>query len=64
MDIAFSVIVHWLGIVEDFIEEKLLEDDKFPHLCSWIINFTNVPAISESLPDRDKMLALLKRRRE
>lgn len=60
LDIAFGSVVHWLGITEDIIEVKLLEAEKFPRLHSWINNFREVPVIRDSLPNREKMLALFK----
>ncbi|XWS13540.1 hypothetical protein CRYUN_Cryun36dG0045400 [Craigia yunnanensis] len=64
VDMAFGAVAHWLGVIEDVAGLKIFEQHKFPRLNSWIQNFKEVPIIKENLPDRDKMLALLKRRRE
>ncbi|KAK7243051.1 hypothetical protein RIF29_37835 [Crotalaria pallida] len=60
VDIAFGALIHWLEIMEEVIEVKLLEDDKFPRLRSWITNFREVTAISENLPDSEKLLPTFK----
>ncbi|KAK8585619.1 hypothetical protein V6N13_050594 [Hibiscus sabdariffa] len=64
VDIAFCSVAHWLGVIEEFAGLKILEPHRFPKLSSWIQNFKSVPVIKENLPHRDKMIALLKRRRE
>ncbi|KAG4157006.1 hypothetical protein ERO13_D02G034400v2 [Gossypium hirsutum] len=64
VDIAFCSVAHWLGVIEDFAGLKIFEPHKFPRLNSWIQNFKSVPVIKDNLPDTDKMLVLLKRRRE
>ncbi|KAE8702848.1 putative glutathione s-transferase [Hibiscus syriacus] len=64
VDIAFCSVAHWLGVIEEFSGLKVLEPHKLPKLSSWIQNFKSVPLIKENLPDRAKMIAMLKRRRE
>ncbi|MBA0797548.1 hypothetical protein Gohar_008232 [Gossypium harknessii] len=64
VDIAFCMVAHWLGLIEDFAGLKIFEPHKFPLVSSWIQIFKSVPVIKDNLPDIDKMLALLKRRRE
>ncbi|XVF29221.1 hypothetical protein REPUB_Repub15cG0102200 [Reevesia pubescens] len=64
VDIAFGVVAHWLGVIEEVAGLKIFEANKFPRLNSWIQNFKEVPVIKENLPDRGKMFALLKHRRE
>ncbi|MFQ6658949.1 hypothetical protein Gotur_028022 [Gossypium turneri] len=64
VDIAFCSVAHWLGVIEDFAGLKIFEPHKFPRLNSWIQNFKSVPVIKGNLLDTDKMLVLLKRRRE
>ncbi|XP_017974274.1 PREDICTED: glutathione transferase GST 23 [Theobroma cacao] len=64
VDMAFGAVAHWLGVIEDAAGLKIFEAHKFPRLQSWIQNFKEVPIIKENLTDRDKMFALLKRRRE
>ncbi|KAA8527854.1 hypothetical protein F0562_035277 [Nyssa sinensis] len=64
VDIAFGAIAHWLGVTEDIVGVKLLDANSFPRLHAWTISFKEEPVIRENLPDRDKIFANLKRRRE
>uniref|UniRef100_A0A5B7AU39 Probable glutathione S-transferase n=1 Tax=Davidia involucrata TaxID=16924 RepID=A0A5B7AU39_DAVIN len=64
VDIAFGDVAHWLGVGEDILGVKLLEADSFPRLHAWIQNFKEEPVIRENLPDRNKIFAYVKRRRE
>ncbi|XP_043696297.1 probable glutathione S-transferase [Telopea speciosissima] len=63
-DLAFGGLTHWLGVMEDIVEVKLVEPHSFPRLHAWIHNFKQVPFIRDNLPDRDQMFLLFKRRRE
>nr|DAD20130.1 TPA_asm: hypothetical protein HUJ06_021593 [Nelumbo nucifera] len=63
-DLAFFVVVHWLGVIEDVTGVKLLEAHKFPRLVAWIHDFKEVGVIKENLPDPEKMVAFFKRVRE
>lgn len=63
VDIAFGIIAHWLGVLEEIVEVKVLEAHAFPRLHAWKVNFEEVPVIKENLPDRDKMLDYFKKRR-
>ncbi|KAK7268657.1 hypothetical protein RIF29_21362 [Crotalaria pallida] len=60
VDIAFGSIAKFIVTVEDIIQVKALEAEKFPHLHSWFNNFKNVPVISENLPDHEKTVATIK----
>ncbi|XP_020222875.1 probable glutathione S-transferase [Cajanus cajan] len=64
VDIAFGSMVKFITVLEDALEVKILEYEKFPHFHLWYNNFKNVPIIKENLPDQDKMLAFLKFSRE
>ncbi|XVF65012.1 hypothetical protein PTKIN_Ptkin09bG0212500 [Pterospermum kingtungense] len=64
VDMAFSSVAHWLEVIQEVAGVKVFEAQKFPRLNTWIQNFKQVPIIKENLPDRDKMLALLKHRRK
>ncbi|KAA3485486.1 putative glutathione S-transferase [Gossypium australe] len=64
VDLAFSFVAHWLGIVEDVVGLEIFEPHKFPRVNSWIQNFKSIPIIKENLPDADKMSAFLKPGRE
>ncbi|KAK7391582.1 hypothetical protein VNO78_19999 [Psophocarpus tetragonolobus] len=60
VDIAFGSIFEFLVVIEDNLQVKALEEEKFPRLHSWYNNFKNVPVIKENLPDHDKMVTLFK----
>ncbi|TYH82275.1 hypothetical protein E1A91_D02G043400v1 [Gossypium mustelinum] len=64
VDIAFCMVAHWLGVIEDAAGLKVFEPYKFPRVSSWIQNFKSVPVIKDNLPDTDKIVAYLKRRKE
>ncbi|XP_010269621.1 PREDICTED: probable glutathione S-transferase, partial [Nelumbo nucifera] len=64
VDLAFFVVAHWLGVIEDARGVKLLEAQKFPRLDAWIHDFKEVGVIKENLPDPEKMFAFFKRKRE
>ena len=60
VDIAFGTIAHWMGVIEEIVELKLIEAHAFPRLHAWKENFEEVPVIKENLPDSDKMLVYFK----
>ncbi|XP_052483957.1 glutathione transferase GST 23 isoform X7 [Gossypium raimondii] len=64
VDIAFCMVAHWLGAIEDAAWLKVFEPHKFPRVSSWIQNFKSVPVIKDNLPDTDKIVAHLKRLKE
>ncbi|KAG7997170.1 hypothetical protein I3843_01G198800 [Carya illinoinensis] len=61
VDIAFGQIAEWLGVIEEIVGVKLLEDRKFPRLHAWILNFKEVPVIRDNLPDHHDMFVFFKR---
>ncbi|MBA0753732.1 hypothetical protein Gogos_022060 [Gossypium gossypioides] len=64
VDIAFCMVAHWLGAIKDIAGLQVFEPHKFPRVSSWIKNFKSVPVIKDNLPDTDKIVAHLKRRKE
>ncbi|KAK7356497.1 hypothetical protein VNO80_15770 [Phaseolus coccineus] len=64
VDIAFGSIFKFVEVAEDILQVKVLEEEKFPHLCSWYNNFKNIPIIKENLPDHEKMAAFVNTIRE
>ncbi|XP_042488536.1 probable glutathione S-transferase [Macadamia integrifolia] len=63
-DLTYGWIVYWMGVMEEAVGVKLVEEHNFPRLCAWAENFKSVPAIKDNLPDRGKVLAYFKRIRE
>ncbi|GAU38511.1 hypothetical protein TSUD_396280 [Trifolium subterraneum] len=57
VDIAIGSTVKFLVTIENIIELKILDEEKFPHLYSWFNNFKDTPIINENLPDQEKMVA-------
>ncbi|XP_004505976.1 probable glutathione S-transferase [Cicer arietinum] len=60
VDIAFGSAIKFLITIEDIIEVKILDAEKFPHLHSWFNNFKDAPVINENLPDHQKVVAFIK----
>ncbi|KAK7860130.1 glutathione transferase gst 23 [Quercus suber] len=63
-DLAFGWIACLLEITQEAAGVKVLEADIFPRLQAWIKNFNEIPAIKESLRDRNELLAYFKWQRE
>ncbi|KAK7825034.1 glutathione s-transferase u8 [Quercus suber] len=62
LDIAANMISYWLGISEEASgASELLTREKFPKLFNWANEFVSVSAIKESLPPRDKHVAVLRK---
>ncbi|CAL0316776.1 unnamed protein product [Lupinus luteus] len=56
VDLAFGSIINIIETLDDIIQVKVLEADKFPQLLSWFNNFKNIPIINENLPNHEKMV--------
>ncbi|XP_065624285.1 probable glutathione S-transferase [Quercus suber] len=63
-DLAFGWIACLMEILQEAAGVKVLEADSFPRLQAWIKNFNEIPAIKESLRDRNELLTYYKGRRE
>jgi len=63
-DLAFGWIACLLEILQEAAGVKVMEADSFPRLQAWIKNFNEIPAIKESLRDRNELLTYFKWRRE
>uniref|UniRef100_A0A7N2MK78 glutathione transferase n=1 Tax=Quercus lobata TaxID=97700 RepID=A0A7N2MK78_QUELO len=63
-DLAFGWIACLLEITQEAAGVKVLEADSFPRLQAWIKNFNEIPAIKESLRDRNELLTYFKWLRE
>ncbi|KAJ8763966.1 hypothetical protein K2173_003748 [Erythroxylum novogranatense] len=64
VDIAYGGVAYWLDVMEQVGGVKVFEPHKFPRLSSWIRNFKEASVFKDNLPDREKMVAVLKHRRE
>ena len=63
-DLAFGWIACLLEIFQEAAGVKVLEADSFPRLQAWTKNFNKIPAIKESLRDRNELLTYFKWLRE
>ena len=64
VDISYGYLAYWFKNVEEVIGIKVLEPSTLPRLSQWVQNFTEVPVIKETIPERDKLLAYTRRIRE
>ncbi|KAL6616701.1 hypothetical protein ACP70R_038971 [Stipagrostis hirtigluma subsp. patula] len=58
LDIAASGIAHWLPVFEEVASVRLVTDAEYPDLCRWAKEYTSHETIKESLPEREKLLAI------
>ncbi|XP_043721405.1 probable glutathione S-transferase [Telopea speciosissima] len=63
-DLGFGFMAYQWELIEEIVGVKLMEAHSFPRLCAWAENFKTVSVISENLPDRDRLKAHMKWRRE
>ncbi|XP_031261397.1 glutathione S-transferase U8-like [Pistacia vera] len=56
LDVALGWIPHWLTVMEQVGEMKLVDGEKLPLLNEWCHNFIQIPLIKESLPPREKLV--------
>ncbi|KAF8380815.1 hypothetical protein HHK36_028309 [Tetracentron sinense] len=57
VDIALGWTVNLIGILEEIIELKIVDEEKFPLLCAWMQDFADVSIIKDNWPPHDKMIA-------
>jgi glutathione S-transferase len=58
VDIALGSFVNFIK-VQDRLEVKILQTERFPRLHLWFNNFKDVPIIHENTPDEEKWVAFL-----
>ncbi|KAH7549378.1 hypothetical protein JRO89_XS13G0021800 [Xanthoceras sorbifolium] len=56
LDLALGWIPHWLNVMEEVGDLKLVDAEKFPLLQEWTQRFIQVPIIKECLPAREKLV--------
>ncbi|KAG6423275.1 hypothetical protein SASPL_113666 [Salvia splendens] len=64
VDLAFGWMGNLISILEEIIDLKLVDAEKFPLLSAWINKFSDDPVITECWPPRDKMVEKFKVIRE
>ncbi|KAL5994739.1 hypothetical protein ACLOJK_024792 [Asimina triloba] len=56
VDLVVGWIPQWLPVFEEVADMKIFDAHRFPWLARWADSFMEVPAIKESVPDKEKML--------
>ncbi|KAL1562015.1 glutathione transferase [Salvia divinorum] len=64
IDLAFGWMGNLISILEEIIDLKLVDAEKFPLLSAWMNKFSDDPVIKECWPPRDKMVEKFKAMRE
>ncbi|KAF2320285.1 hypothetical protein GH714_026711 [Hevea brasiliensis] len=64
VDLALGWLAYYLGIIEEVIGLKLIDQEKFPLLLQWIQEFSTAPIIQENWPPRDELIAKFDASRE
>lgn len=64
LDLAFGWMGNLISILEEIIDLKLIDKEKFPLLSAWMKNFSDDPVLKECWPPRDKMVEKFKAMRE
>ncbi|KAJ8747571.1 hypothetical protein K2173_014355 [Erythroxylum novogranatense] len=57
VDLALGWLAYYLGIFEEIMGLKLVDQQKFPSLAAWIHEFADHPVIRDAWPPRDKLVA-------
>ncbi|KAI3824686.1 hypothetical protein L1987_06155 [Smallanthus sonchifolius] len=64
LDLAFGWLAENSRPLEVITGLKLLDEDSFPNLCTWKDKFLEIPAIKESWPDQETLIAKYQEIRE
>ncbi|RVW21288.1 putative glutathione S-transferase [Vitis vinifera] len=57
VDLALGWLANLISILEDVAGLKIVGEDKFPLLSTWMKDFADSPIIKDNWPPRDKMIA-------
>ncbi|CAK8541785.1 unnamed protein product [Lathyrus sativus] len=60
VDIAAVFVAFWIPLLQDIIELKLFNAEKFPKLYKWSQEFLNHPTVKEIMPPRDPLFSFFK----
>ncbi|TVU01842.1 hypothetical protein EJB05_52694, partial [Eragrostis curvula] len=58
VDIAASMLAHWLGVIEEVSGVVVLTDEEFPELCNWAKRYVHDETVKQCLPKRDELVAM------
>ncbi|KAL6844656.1 hypothetical protein ACP4OV_025315 [Aristida adscensionis] len=64
LDIVVGWYAHWLPVIEEVSGARVVTDEELPLMKAWFDRFLAVDVVRATLPDRDRLLALNKARRE
>ncbi|KAK2998611.1 hypothetical protein RJ639_024559 [Escallonia herrerae] len=64
LDLAVGWMANLVSIFEAVTGLKLIVEEKFPHLSTWMQDFSDVPAIKENWPPRERMITKFQVMRE
>ncbi|KAL2478589.1 Glutathione S-transferase U7 [Forsythia ovata] len=64
LDIAFGWTANLISILEEIMDLKLVDEEKFPVLSAWMHNFSDDPVIKQCWPPRDKLVVKFQAMRE
>ncbi|XP_023539871.1 glutathione transferase GST 23-like [Cucurbita pepo subsp. pepo] len=64
VDLTYGWIAVWMKVLEEVLDMKLIEGPEFPRLQAWAESFRTAAVIRDHIPDHQKMVLHLRRRRE
>ncbi|KAJ1290015.1 hypothetical protein BS78_02G209800 [Paspalum vaginatum] len=64
LDIVVGWYAHWLPIIEEISGASVVTSEELPLMKAWFDRILAVDAVKAALPDRDRLLAANKARRE
>ncbi|KAF7106427.1 hypothetical protein CFC21_107157 [Triticum aestivum] len=64
VDLAACTLAHWLGVLEEVVEVRLMADGEYPALRRWAKEYTSDEVVRRSLPDRDELVAYFTKNKE
>ncbi|XP_024983520.1 probable glutathione S-transferase isoform X1 [Cynara cardunculus var. scolymus] len=64
LDLVFGWLVCYPGVINKAINLKLLDEQMFPNLCTWMEQFGDVPVIKETWPDEEALIHKFHKMRE
>lgn len=62
-DISLGWIASLVGIWEEATGLNMIEEERFPLLSAWIMNFLSEQAIKDCLPQRERILGMFSKMR-
>ncbi|EEF41886.1 glutathione s-transferase, putative [Ricinus communis] len=60
LDIVAFSLVHWFQVANEVTQMELITEENFPGLLKWTEKMGDIDVVKETLPPRDKHLALIR----